>query len=684
MALNPEIVLKARDDTRAAFASVQRSFGGLQTQAAGLQRAFAGIGVALGAGAFVGAVRSTIDLADNLNKLSQKTGIAVEQLSALKYAGELSDVSLEELQTGLRNLAKAVDEGSDSFKRLKIDPRQFRDNNELLLALADRFAAIQDGAAKTAIAVDLFGRSGEQLIPLLNQGSAGLKGLADEAKRAGAVISSDLARAAEEFNDSVTRLGAQARGAGIQIANGLLPSLLEITTQLAEGARIAGGFGEAIRVFGTINPFRSLAGNIHELTAELADLEARSRSATRFQTAEQSARAYAGAISDVRKQLEFLKLQQQREALATTGGRRDLDPRDIRAAARPPAREVLAPKADKDKAAKRDDADQVIKSLQREVQTVEELTSAERALDDIRSKRISATPAQEQTIRALGAEIQGRKDAKDALEAEATAERNLFDAQMEGAKRISDLNAQIADDQESERLEIEKTAEAYRRLADPTREYRQELEKIARAQAEGAISPDVAKKASEAIQKEIDAIGQKTSDIGRELGLTFSSALEDAILQLRNFGDIADAVFQDIARLAIRKSITEPLLDTVSGALSGAGAGSGAGFWSGLFGGGTAAGFGGMALGGILTSRGIQSFAGGGIARTPGLAMVRDGGLNEAVVPLPNGRSIPVDWRGGRQAATTVTMNVYAQDAASFRRSQRQILGELRGQLRAG
>jgi hypothetical protein len=96
------------------------------------------------------------------------------------------------------------------------------DRNELPTVLGgdlDGFTAatetcMKDGANKTAIAVELFGRSGANLIPLLNGGARALSDATDEATRFGLIVSTEAGRAAEQLNDNLTRLGAVVRGAG--------------------------------------------------------------------------------------------------------------------------------------------------------------------------------------------------------------------------------------------------------------------------------------------------------------------------------------------------------------------------------------------------------------------------------------------------------------------------------------
>ncbi|MDV7396821.1 hypothetical protein RZS08_35815, partial [Arthrospira platensis SPKY1] len=102
-----------------------------------------------------------------------------------------------------------------------------------------------------AIAQELFGRSGAKLIPLLNSGADGLEALRQEAEELGLVIGGDAARAAEQFNDSLTRIDAVRRGLFNGIAQQLLPTLNALTDTLLESARSSGALDQAARAAAT-------------------------------------------------------------------------------------------------------------------------------------------------------------------------------------------------------------------------------------------------------------------------------------------------------------------------------------------------------------------------------------------------------------------------------------------------
>jgi hypothetical protein len=191
-------------------------------------------------GALGWAVKEAIDRADDMGKAAQKFGLPVEQLSRLDYAANLADVSLETLGVSLGKLSKNMDTASHggkaavaAFADVGIAFRNtdgtLRSSNDVLMDLADRFAAMPDGAEKTAEAMALLGKGGAAMIPLLNAGGAAIGDMGDEAQRAGQVISLDTARAAEEFNDNLTRLKANAQGLAQRLAGVLVPALADIS-----------------------------------------------------------------------------------------------------------------------------------------------------------------------------------------------------------------------------------------------------------------------------------------------------------------------------------------------------------------------------------------------------------------------------------------------------------------------
>jgi hypothetical protein len=186
-------------------------------------------------------VKRAIDAADAMGKMSQKLGISTQELSKLEYAAKLSDVSIGELQGALTRLTKGMSDASqgtgearEAFKALGIQSQNsdgsLRSSSEVMADVADRFAGMADGANKTALAIAIFGRSGANMIPMLNGGRDAIEGAGRELERFGGVITPEAAKQAEIFNDNLTRLKTAAAGAAQRLSEKLLPVLNDMLT----------------------------------------------------------------------------------------------------------------------------------------------------------------------------------------------------------------------------------------------------------------------------------------------------------------------------------------------------------------------------------------------------------------------------------------------------------------------
>jgi len=195
---------------------------------------------------------------DEFFKLSQKTGVSVEALTALDYAAKLSDVTTEGLTKALQKLSVAMfdtqvngQEGSAALKALGVSATdahgQIRPTEQVLLELAEKFADMPDGADKAALAVKLFGKEGLAIIPFLNQGREGITALMEEAQRLGLVMSEDVARASEVFNDNLTRLSAIFEGMQRQIGAAVIPILADFTEQVILAQAETGSFSNELQ-----------------------------------------------------------------------------------------------------------------------------------------------------------------------------------------------------------------------------------------------------------------------------------------------------------------------------------------------------------------------------------------------------------------------------------------------------
>ena len=246
-----QILISAVDQTKTAFDSIKRGLGGLTDTARSVNGLLANLGVGVSLAGLAAMVKSAIDTGDALDEMSQRVGISVETLSVWKPAAEQSGVSGESFEKGLRKLSTTMLEaatGSEDAARnfaavgvaFKNQDGTLRGTDQVLLDLAERFKAMPDGAQKTALAVQLFGKAGAELIPFLNQGRNGINELSAEMQALGVQMSGETAAQAGEFNDALDKLKLASTSIGNQIIASLLPALNDMAGGMVESAKEGG------------------------------------------------------------------------------------------------------------------------------------------------------------------------------------------------------------------------------------------------------------------------------------------------------------------------------------------------------------------------------------------------------------------------------------------------------------
>src|SRR5690606_5612264 len=129
----------------------------------------------------------------------------------------------------MNDAANGSKDASRAFEQVGVKVQNadgsLRPISDVLADIADRFAEMPDGTKKTALAMELMGRSGEKLIPLLNDGAEALHKLMQEADTFGAVFTDEMGAQAEAFNDNLTRLTGTFANLAAQLAKELLPYL---------------------------------------------------------------------------------------------------------------------------------------------------------------------------------------------------------------------------------------------------------------------------------------------------------------------------------------------------------------------------------------------------------------------------------------------------------------------------
>jgi len=221
------IVVTAEDRASAVFRGVRGSVESAAASFASFGAAFAG----LGGGAALAGLRSLVSSIDDLDEAAQGLGLTAVQLSNLQQAARESGVSAEQFGTAITRLnvrlgeaASGNEEAAQLFKAFGVAVKtaggSIRPVDDVLRDLAGRFSQLEDGpakAAKAALAVDLFGRSGAKLIPLLNQGADGLERFSG--------LTKDTVTEAAKLQKEFDELGATFERFKNTLAGGVLPVL---------------------------------------------------------------------------------------------------------------------------------------------------------------------------------------------------------------------------------------------------------------------------------------------------------------------------------------------------------------------------------------------------------------------------------------------------------------------------
>ncbi len=202
-------------------------------------------------GSFVALVRNSLAAADAMGDMADRAGVSVQSFSALAYVAKFADLTAEQLEGSLVKLSRTIAESVDPTSKsaiafdylggsVKNADGSLRKADEVLLDLADAISKMPDGVNKVDTAIQLFGKSGAALVPLLNMGKEEIIALTEEATRLGVVVSEDVRQQAAGFNDMMDRMGAAAEGASLTVATEMLPTLNALTNEIFKSVQTEG------------------------------------------------------------------------------------------------------------------------------------------------------------------------------------------------------------------------------------------------------------------------------------------------------------------------------------------------------------------------------------------------------------------------------------------------------------
>jgi hypothetical protein len=271
-------------DTAQFQQGVKRTRTGMDGLAAAAAVAFAAVAAAAG-GAFL-AIRAASERADEAWKSSQAIGVPIRDLGRLQYAAKMSGIEFDQLKKGLKETTAVIKDAASGVKNdatkalnglgvsVKNADGSLRSTNDIIGDVADSFAKMPNGVGKTSAAMAIFGKKvGPDLIPLLNEGRAGIQKLGDEAERLGLVFDEKTARASEVFNDNLERISLVLTGLWNRVLANVVPAFAALSGKFFEASQTGGALDTIVQGISiAVNAMARVVGFAFDHLNDLYDL----------------------------------------------------------------------------------------------------------------------------------------------------------------------------------------------------------------------------------------------------------------------------------------------------------------------------------------------------------------------------------------------------------------------------
>ena len=262
--------------------SSMNAMGSLDAQSLALAGGFAAVAAAIVKveKAMISMTKESAAFADNIITLSMQTGQSTQQLQEFAYASELIDVSVDTLQGSLTKLTNNMQDTMNgtgnakaSFEALGVSVTNadgsMRSANDVFYETIDALGQVKNETERDAMSMDIFGRSAQDLNPLIIQGSKTLKEYADEAHNVGYVLDDEALSALGAVDDAYQRLQKTQEGVKNQLSAEFAPYLEEfygdVTTMVKDG-------GKALKDSGIVDAFGMLLETVGDILNPMSDL----------------------------------------------------------------------------------------------------------------------------------------------------------------------------------------------------------------------------------------------------------------------------------------------------------------------------------------------------------------------------------------------------------------------------
>ncbi len=244
---------------------VIESMEGVNKKIAAMNDAFATIGEFAMAGVIGDKIielgTDFAETAEKISRTAQITGMTTSEVQELGYAATVTGASSDAMTNGMRKLAMMITQaknGSKSavaaFRDVGISQQDIKSSSPhaILLKIADAYHRSANDASKSANAQMLFGRAGMELIPTLNQGSAGLDEMGAMARDLGVVLDASAIEKGEQAAATFKEVGAVTKAASLQLGSEMVPGLRALGLAFVDSAKDGGALHGAVRMLDAI------------------------------------------------------------------------------------------------------------------------------------------------------------------------------------------------------------------------------------------------------------------------------------------------------------------------------------------------------------------------------------------------------------------------------------------------
>jgi hypothetical protein len=253
MTTREEIEIRARDKSRAGFASVSDSLRRIGRHALNAKTAILGLAGVGGLGLLL---KNSAENVDQVTKLADRLGIATDALAGIKLQAKLSGVEFATVTTGLRTVQYATYQATlglqtytRAFDALNLNAKDFArlSPDKQLRTLIDHLAKIPNITERNAVAYQIFGGRASELLNLINDGTDALDRSTEQARAWGLALNRVDSAKIEMMNDAMTRAKSASEGLANRINVALAPYIAALAEHFADAAEASNGFRKEIQ-----------------------------------------------------------------------------------------------------------------------------------------------------------------------------------------------------------------------------------------------------------------------------------------------------------------------------------------------------------------------------------------------------------------------------------------------------